>query len=954
MNLRRGAPLLAVLFVLLVSVWIMATPPSAGPDEPTHAVRAAGLVRGMLDGDRVPGTSTYSGFDLPATIGFPDPGCYAFQPEVPATCATSLDPPPGNAELGTRATDYPIWGHLAAGTGSLLPRSTHDWSMRLFDALLPAALIVGSLLLAARRGWAPFGATVLAVTPIVWFMLGVVNPSGTVIAGGIAVWSALLALSLAPAPASVPGGSVTLEERSVAAERPATTARATAWLLAIGWAAMVLPRRDGLVYASLVVALAILIVDHDIRRVLRRIGRGPLVVIAVSTLATLAWAWRSQTNASMALFAAPLTIVAAAVARRVWRSPLLATRGRRAAAIGGVAALIPFVMLAVMSRRSSGFDRGVLRATIGQTGLDLTETIGVLGWLDTPVPTPFVYLWVIGLGLLAGAVVVTGTWRLAGGAAAVLGVGIAASWTLSMLQNDPSGLYWQGRYYVPLLVGVPLVLGAVRLDRAQSRRIGVIVASIGLIVANVALATMMRRFGVGLSGSMNPLDWNTYDTVVPPVVLLVMHLAASVGLLAWATTHVADDPSRSVSDTNRDGSVGINVVGYHHAASGLGAIAREIHTSLVAAGVPCVAVDVAATGSPTLRPPAPIPATLHSITIAVVTAPQLPGALDALPEVRAAQQRLIGYWFWELADVPDEHRYAIGLVDEIWTPTTFVHDAYAAAVDGSTPVRRVPTRIERPEIDAESVAAWRSTLLAAPAASGSDHDTNHGSDEPTVLFVASLDLFSVVERKNPFGVIEAFRRAFPDGRSSDGRGVRLVIKTLNGDQRPDDLQRILDAAGGDPSITVVDRYVTDVELDALIAAADVYVSLHRSEGLGLHLATAMWVDTPVLATRWSGNLDLMDDESAALVGARLIAVTNGHGAYPDSSQWADPDLDQAAAWMTRLADDCALRDSIAGAARSRMEAQPARAEVGAAIAALVGVEPARLEEHALVTERRVP
>ena len=48
-------------------------------------------------------------------------------------------------------------------------------------------------------------------------------------------------------------------------------------------------------------------------------------------------------------------------------------------------------------------------------------------------------------------------------------------------------------------------------------------------------------------------------------------------------------------------------------------------------------------------------------------------------------------------------------------------------------------------------------------------------------------------------------------------------------------------------------------MTAMVAAADCLVSLHRGEGLGLHLADAMWLQTAVLASRYSGNLDFMDD-----------------------------------------------------------------------------------------------
>lgn len=590
--------------------------------------------------------------------------------------------------------------------------------------------------------------------------------------------------------------------------------------------------------------------------------------------------------------------------------------GRRRQLLGAVGVVVASGLGAVfvMSRRSGGFDRATLRQALGDTGLNLNEAIGVLSWDDTPIPDSALYLWLVALGLLAGVVLLAGSRRILAGVTAILALAVVTSWTLTMVQNS-TGLYWQGRYYLPLLVGIPILLGTVRLDAAAARRVGLVVASMSVVVVNLALAQTMRRFGVGAEGSFVPTDWNTYDTPVPPVILLILHAAASAGLVVWILRRGAAE---------QEPQHGVNVVGYHHVASGLGEIARELHRSLAAAGVACAAIDIEQSDSPKLRASRPVPSTLYDTTIVVGAALQTPTIINDLPQVAAAHNRLIGYWFWELATVPHAHRQAIDLVDEIWTPTEFVRSAYADSVDEVTkPVRFLPTAIPQPTVDDADVARWRKELTGGP-------------DE--TLFVVSFDLFSVVERKNPFGAIDAFKQAFDDGR----RNVRLVIKTMNGELRPEDLQWIRDETIDDTRITIIDRYVSSAELDALIAAADVYVSLHRSEGLGLHLATAMWVGTPVIATGWSGNLDIMDAESAALVDARLIPVANGRGAYPEGAMWADPDIDQAAEWMRRLATERILRSQFIEAARERMRAQPDQAEIGESMwTAIAGVRAVR-------------
>jgi glycosyltransferase involved in cell wall biosynthesis len=162
----------------------------------------------------------------------------------------------------------------------------------------------------------------------------------------------------------------------------------------------------------------------------------------------------------------------------------------------------------------------------------------------------------------------------------------------------------------------------------------------------------------------------------------------------------------------------------------------------------------------------------------------------------------------------------------------------------------------------------------------------------------------------------------------------LVVKSVNAAHRPAEDERVRLAAAGRPDIVVIDRHLTRPDQLALIATADCLVSLHRSEGLGLHLIEAMWLRTPVIATRYSGNLDVMDDDCAALVDARLVPVTRGEGYFPPQAVWADPDLEQAAAWMRRMVVDRALASRLAANGRARMQRQPAPAAAGTRIAAL--------------------
>lgn len=354
-----------------------------------------------------------------------------------------------------------------------------------------------------------------------------------------------------------------------------------------------------------------------------------------------------------------------------------------------------------------------------------------------------------------------------------------------------------------------------------------------------------------------------------------------------------------VADSLRDD--GVNVVGYLQRQLGIGSVARRIVEILRLTETPSSAIAFGATSSPPIGEPFVLDQRLDfTSSVAVVAADQLELLDRHHPELRASSERLAGYCFWELDRITDDMRAGCELVDEVWTATRFTHSAFA---DAGIPVRLVPIPVPEP------MSSGRDRSEFAPLS---------GADGRPVVGV-TFDHFSVLDRKNPLGAIEAFRRAFtPD------EGPLLIVKTINGHLAVDAHDRLV-AAGADRSDVIVwDRHLSAADQAAFIGGLDVLLSLHRSEGLGLHLAEAMWLGTPVVATGYSGNVDFMDSSCAALVGHELVEIgeAEGGGIYPPGARWADPDLGEAAEHLRRLVGDPAARSGLAGAARSRMESQP--------------------------------
>ncbi len=135
--------------------------------------------------------------------------------------------------------------------------------------------------------------------------------------------------------------------------------------------------------------------------------------------------------------------------------------------------------------------------------------------------------------------------------------------------------------------------------------------------------------------------------------------------------------------------------------------------------------------------------------------------------------------------------------------------------------------------------------------------------------------------------------AFISAFAPDFKDVRFVLKVSNLNKFPASQKEILGLQARYPAISVIDEYLTRDEVMDLMAAADVYVSLHAAEGYGLTLLEAMAVGTPVICTAYSGNMDFTNGINSWLVGYEMMRTDERTGPYPEGSIWASPKLEDA-------------------------------------------------------------
>lgn len=339
----------------------------------------------------------------------------------------------------------------------------------------------------------------------------------------------------------------------------------------------------------------------------------------------------------------------------------------------------------------------------------------------------------------------------------------------------------------------------------------------------------------------------------------------------------AGDPPEGHGSEITESTRGVQVTGYFHAELGVGEAGRLMTRAVAATGSPYAAAVHRGTLSRQEHPfaaPGAVTLTGFDVHLLCINADATLEFARTVGPAPFAGRHTVGCWFWEVDPLPATMQGAFDHVDEVWAATEYVAGILRAAANGRKPVYTVPLPL----------------LPPPPSAPRTREQLGLPADRFVFLFL--FDFLSVMERKNPIGAIEAFCAAF-----APGEGPVLVLKSINGHARIQDLERLRHAAAHRSDILIRDGYVSADEKNALLASCDAYVSLHRAEGLGLTLAEAMALGRPTIATGFSGNRQFMNDENSFLVDYHVTTLPSDCGPYLSGSRWAEPDLNHAAKLM---------------------------------------------------------
>jgi glycosyltransferase involved in cell wall biosynthesis len=198
-----------------------------------------------------------------------------------------------------------------------------------------------------------------------------------------------------------------------------------------------------------------------------------------------------------------------------------------------------------------------------------------------------------------------------------------------------------------------------------------------------------------------------------------------------------------------------------------------------------------------------------------------------------------------------------------------------------------------------------------------DFDLFHPDAQPFDLGVEEgrftfLSNFDFGERKGWRQLIAGWAKAF----TADDP-VCLVLKTgsyTHGEEYAADRIRAFVrehlGAGAEKRMAPIEilsaRLPAD-QLPSLYAAADAYVLASRGEGWGRPYMEAMAMGLPTIGSRWSGNLDFMNDANSWLVDGELVPVAEDAELFPTSitrgHNWFEPDTDALAEALRDVARD---------------------------------------------------
>jgi hypothetical protein len=457
------------LLSIVTVLWSVAMPLFSSPDEQAHQIRAASLARGELLGRRLEGGELPLTRVLsPRSLQLGFITCFAYRPEQTADCQTPSTRDEGDAQANTYVGHYPPTYSLPVGLVGRAAGGAYEPGLQRLGGALLCSALLASAVL-SLRSWRGGPAALAFVLALTPMTLFL---SGTVNPNGFETAAALLLWASAlPLLA-----------------RPSEASKRLVVRTAVAAGALVLTRPLSPVWLAVIAVLVLLATPWPALRASlldRRLQVGAAAVVG-SGLAAVAWI----------LGADALRVIEASDPER------------------------PTTLADAVE--------GSLSYKIEQ----LPALVGNFGWVDNPVAAASGWFWLGAVTLLALLAVAAGKIRRTLAIALCLALMFVVPVGLEASQAGEIGYVWQGRYSLPLFVGIPLLAAWALEHRAPTvgrRRLEVLLVLLTLAAHWWALVGALARYTVGEGRGLGLLD-PVWDPPLPPLLLVSLYAVALAAL----------------------------------------------------------------------------------------------------------------------------------------------------------------------------------------------------------------------------------------------------------------------------------------------------------------------------------------------------------------------------------------------------------------------------------------
>lgn len=275
-------------------------------------------------------------------------------------------------------------------------------------------------------------------------------------------------------------------------------------------------------------------------------------------------------------------------------------------------------------------------------------------------------------------------------------------------------------------------------------------------------------------------------------------------------------------------------------------------------------------------------------------------ANDFSPWIHARHR--VGRTMYETDSIPDGWAEYCEAMDEVWVPSRFNCETFARAGVSPHRLRAMPEGID--------TTAFRPGLEPLPI--------------PERRGFTFLSVFEWIQRKGADILLRAYLNEF-----SPEEDVTLLLKTYARPDRSEDLlpriayfverQMGMRLEDSPPIVVFAPGFLTTEEIPRLYASADAFVLPTRGEGWCRPYMEALACECPVIATRWSGQMDFLDQGICEFVDYDLaplpwnidVELSAGHHA-------AEPRVAHLRQCMRRVFEDRAAAKSKAIRGRREM------------------------------------